>query len=511
MSMLSNEVRLPISARAEACIDWLRDYAAKRVNSRLIDERRSIPPHIVLDFGNQGLLAMQVPAALGGRLDLSVYDMLKVQRQLAAIDLTLAVFVGSNNGLGVRPILKFAAPALQQRYLPDLASGRILAALALSEPGAGSNPLDIQTTARATGHGEFVLDGIKAWSGNAGWAELINVFANQISTDGKSVGHAAFCVPANLKGVRQGPEALTSGLRGMVQNSVYLEGARIGSEYMLGRAGAGLSVANDSMLAARLGIAAICVGGMWRALQFADRYARRRVIGGSRLIDSDLVGTRLASMYAAALAADQVVDRLARHVDEGIGIPPEAYSAVKAISSEWLGKVIDVAIQTLGGRGNIDTNHLPQMARDARITRIFEGPTDTLFIYVGQRLVNDSSFFNRYLENQLGAKQGAAALQKCIERAREFISSLRPKTVVHAAIGELAALHLVKACTHDPLCLAWLDVELARADAGLQQTPLAHPALEKMHEEVANLIGDVEQTAPDEGRSLDCYLRKEFT
>lgn len=238
-----NAGRPAISAAARQCVQWLREYASTRINSRLIDERRCIPAHIVLDFGNHGLLAMQVPRSWGGKLELSCFDTLQVLRQVAAIDLTLAVFVGLSNLLGVRPVWKFGKPAIQQRYLPDLSAGRVLAALALTEPSAGSNPLEIKATARATADGAFVLNGTKIWSGNAAWAGLIHVVANQVSADGKSLGHAAFCVPTDLKGVRQGPEALTSGLRGMVENEVLLENAAIAPEFMLGEPGGGLAVA----------------------------------------------------------------------------------------------------------------------------------------------------------------------------------------------------------------------------------------------------------------------------
>src|SRR5213595_3448018 len=92
------------NARLQPLLEWLRDYAARRLNSRLIDERRTIPPYIVLDLGNRGLLGMQVPKAHGGLLALNHFELLRVQRQLGAIDLTLAFFVGLNNGLGIRPI-----------------------------------------------------------------------------------------------------------------------------------------------------------------------------------------------------------------------------------------------------------------------------------------------------------------------------------------------------------------------------------------------------------------------
>ena len=131
--------------RANDVIDWFRSYANERINSRLIDERRSIPPHIVLDFGNRGLLGMQVPENYGG-LALTNRDIMRVIEQIAASDLTLATFVGGNNTLGIRPIQRYATQALKDELLPVLSSGREMAALAITEPGAGSNPRAISAT-----------------------------------------------------------------------------------------------------------------------------------------------------------------------------------------------------------------------------------------------------------------------------------------------------------------------------------------------------------------------------
>ncbi|MEO1765557.1 MAG: acyl-CoA dehydrogenase family protein, partial [Cyanobacteria bacterium J06629_18] len=97
---------------ASELIVWLRDYAGSYINSRLIDERRSIPPHIVLDFGNRGLLGMQVPHEYGG-LGLNNYDTMRVLQQLGAIDPTLSLFVGLNNILGIRPILRYGSKDLK--------------------------------------------------------------------------------------------------------------------------------------------------------------------------------------------------------------------------------------------------------------------------------------------------------------------------------------------------------------------------------------------------------------
>ncbi|MES2355418.1 MAG: acyl-CoA dehydrogenase family protein [Pseudomonadota bacterium] len=502
-----------ISERAQACIEWLRDYANRRINSRLIDERRCIPPYIVLDFGNQGLMAMQVPASFGGKLELSLYDTLKVQQQIAAIDLTLSFFVGSNNILGVQPILKFATPVIQQRFLPDLAAGRKIASFALTEPKAGSNPLDIESTARSIDGGGFILNGTKMWSGSASWSSVMNVFAKQLSPKGISLGHIALCVPSDLKGIRQGPEALTTGVRGMVQNSVFFENVRIEAEQVLGQPGGGFAVASDTMTMGRLGVAATCIGGMWRALQLADRYARRRTIGSAKLIGSDLAAARIASMYAATKAAESLVDKLAQDIDNGVSVPGEAHAAAKALCSEWLWEVVDSAIQMLGGRGYIETNYLAQLMRDARITRLFEGPTDTLFIYIGRRVLETASPLFDYLATHLGAPEIAAALRNQLDRMREqWQSSFNTaQNICYAAAGEVTALYIVKACTKERASLLWLDARISRAVEGVgQQLSLDRMLPAAILEEIVSAIGDIEQAASDEDRFLDSYLKRDF-
>jgi alkylation response protein AidB-like acyl-CoA dehydrogenase len=146
-------------------IAWFRQYAARRLNSRIIDERRTIPPYVVLDLGNQGFFGLQVPTRFGGKA-LATCDLMRVMEQLAAIDMTVATLVGVHNGLGVRPLLQSGSDALRERLLPTLASGRQLAAFALTEPDAGSNPVALRATAVKT-TGGWRVSGEKQWIGLA--------------------------------------------------------------------------------------------------------------------------------------------------------------------------------------------------------------------------------------------------------------------------------------------------------------------------------------------------------
>ena len=278
--------------RTNELIDWLRFYANQRINSRLIDERRCIPPYIVLDFGKQGLLGMQVPQKYGG-LGLSYRDTVRVFEQLGAIDLTLASFVGVHHALGTRPLMNFAQASLRDQWLPLVAQGRELAAFAITEPGAGSNPKAIASTATPNPQGGWNLHGEKVWIGSGAWAGIINVFVQQLDQNQQPLGITGFAVSQDTIGFLQGPEALTMGMRGMVQNSILLKDVPVDSQQLLGEPGAGMDVAQDAMMFGRLGLGAISVGGMKRCAQLMLRYAQRRSISTGSLLNNPITLIRI--------------------------------------------------------------------------------------------------------------------------------------------------------------------------------------------------------------------------
>lgn len=497
-------------------LDWLRDYAARRINSQLIDERRTIAPHIVLDMGNRGLLGMQIPKEYGGRLALTNFELLRVQRQLGAIDLTLAFFVGLNNGLGVRPILRFAQSHLKERYLPDLASGRILGAFAVSEEGAGSNPLALAATAQRRADG-FIVSGTKLWCGSAAWAGVISVFAKHVDPDGRAAGHVGLCIDADQAGMRVGPEALTMGLRGMVQNTVHFQDAVVPLDRVLGSQFAGLSVASDVMGFGRLGIAATAVGGLWRALQLMVRYSGRRQINTGSLYAHGHTQRIINDAWRAATLLGKFVDGIACALDRGVSPPTELYAAAKLLASEALWQGADTAMQMLGGRGYCENNGSSQLLRDARITRLFEGPSETLASFIGQRMWQSKGSHLAGFFSQCGAAGQAAAcsLEELLERIVDGSRSRTASDQGHAAmlvpLGYAVAWQLVAASTDPsaPADTCWLEGQFeaaaTRAVAGLNGTGLPDSAA--IAHEIAFHIGDIEQSAAGADFQLDSYLR----
>ena len=488
--------------RADAVIGWLRGYAARRLDSRLADERRSLAPHVLLDFGARGLLGLQAPQGSGG-LALATRDLVRVMAQLAAIDLTLATMVGVHNGLGLRPLLRFAPEPLRAHWLPQLAAGRQLAAYALSEPQAGSNPRAIGTRADRI-DGGWRLHGEKHLIGLAAWAGVLTVFARAFDPAGRALGTVALLVPGDAPGLHLGPEALTMGMRAMPQSAVRFDGVFVPDAQVLGTPGAGMDVAQDAMGFARLGIGALCVGAMKRCLQLMTRYAARRDIAGGRLFDNPLTLLRLHELDCAIGAAEALVDALAGSIDDGAALPLDACSACKCVLSELLWEAVDRLMQMLGGRGYLETNLAPQLLRDARVLRILEGPSEALYAQLGALV-------------RLPGNPIAQAVERC--GAPDYLALLTNLPAQGSGAwqdgrnGEFAAWTLLAAAARGAAA-AWaarrLDAlrrQVEAEGAAVADCPPAGALLARVAQH-ALAIGDVEQCAPGEAGGLDALLRQ---
>lgn len=428
-------------------IQWLRKAARERINSRQMDERRCLSPDVVLAFGNQGLLGMQVPKTYGG-LGLGHQSMLKILQQLGAIDLTLALFVGLNNVLGIRPILNYGSDQIKEKWLPLLASGRELAAFALTEAVAGSHPVGMSAQAMPIETG-WCLEGEKIWSGSAAWAGIINVFVQQVDADGNPLGITGFAVDSQSPGLRQGAEALTMGMRGMVQNTVILEEVPVDKQQQLGADGEGMSVAQDAMRYGRLAIAAACVGGMKRCAQLMVRYGQRRHISTGKLINNPVLLTRLSWLRHATITVESLVELISTRLDANLPVPEELYATCKIMAPELYWKATDYLMQALGGRGYIETNLAPQMMRDARVLRIFEGPTETISMHLGARISGQTSQLKAFinsLKNHAAAAVGktlfeaASSIQaQSLEQVTEASNGMKARYQAHYDIGQVSA------------------------------------------------------------------------
>lgn len=514
--------------KTDELIQWLRGYANERVNSQLIDERRCIPPYIVLDLGNRGLLGLQVPESQGG-LALKNSDTMRIMEQLGAIDLSLALVVFNHNILGTRPILKYGGSSLQQELIPRLATGRELAAFAVSEPGAGSNPRGITTTATPDGDG-WRLEGTKYWSGLAAWAGVINVFAQTLDSKGQPKGISGFAVRQGTPGLRQGPECLTLGMRGMIQNTIYLEAAKVTENQLLGEIGKGMDAAQDAMMYGRLIIGAFSLGGMKRCAQLMLRYASRRSISTGRLLNNPVTLARLGELNAQIAGLETLIARMTDLLDRDRVLPVEPYIVCKIAGAEFFWQATDSLIQLLGGRGYLENNIAPLLLRDARVCRIFEGPTETLNMYLGSRTLNQNRELHQFLTQELNAPEIANKLQEVAARIKErhlgnqaFSDRTTSMGWAAALAGEVSTFAIILAVVEEALNYSGSGrLQRAREWAKLNFQQKCQVALSGSPVEAiladgevtsstivdyTQTIGDLEQTLAGEDRELDVFLQ----
>ena len=474
---LSSHQAAPTTAsqeKTEQILTWLRDYAKTRINSHLIDDRRCVPPYIVMDFGNQGLMGMQIPEEYGG-IALNNRNFLQVMEQLAAIDLTLATMVSLNNSLGIRPLLNYGTISLKQELLPLLATGRQLSSFGMTEPEAGANIGAISTVAVPDGRDKWRIRGLKRWNGSA-WAGMINVFVRLLdSEEPGNNGLTGFLVRQGTPGLRLGPESLTMGLRGIMQNAIYFEDVLVTKEQLLGELGNGTEPADDALLYARLGIGMMGVGGMKRCLQLMLRYASRRSIATGKLLESPITLARFDHLTGATVALSSLLKCITTALDQKVAVPREMAVIAKITGADYLWEAADSLVQMLGGRGYMETNLAPQILRDARVLRIGEGPNESLKIFLGKSITHTDKL-GEFLTKVLEAPEIALQLhstaqsinQRCLQSnlwgdrsaalawAYSLIGELGCYAALVATTAKMAQIHPGEKYSH---ALAWSQLQ----------------------------------------------------
>jgi len=515
--------------RGDALVAWLRDYGARRVSSRLIDERRTIPPHVALDFGNQGILGMQVEPRFGG-LGLRSREVARVLEQAAAIDLALGTWVLVCMFPGIRPIATFGCDALRERVLRPLAEGRVLAGYAQTEPGAGTHFQAMDARAVTVGERRWKLSGSKWWIGNATWAGWLTAMAHDVDARGRRRGLDAFAVATDQPGVELGRELLSLGMRGVVQSEVTFRDVELGADALLGEPGRGLEVCVDSMSWSRFAIAATCVGAMKRCAQIMLRFGERRFIATGRLLDHPVLRAALGETGARIRASEALLQRVAAALDAGHAVPVELFAACKLVASEFLWESADRMVQVLGSRGYDEENLAPQLLRDARVTRIFEGTSEALLAFLGAAALGPTSDLWPFLRVELGAEDIADELAEAGEALRgrsvpgagaggagrpwqcALAGSAAAWALVAAVLGRE---ELASSAGTRPAEAEWARRQLAGALRAMREGSAAESVLfdpstaAKATAEWAASVGDVDQTLPGGRIGVDPVLRRD--
>ncbi|HEY7927118.1 MAG: acyl-CoA dehydrogenase family protein [Candidatus Dormibacteria bacterium] len=337
---------------------------------------------LVRALSDTGLLARVFPESVGGAQpgSVSAFELCALREALAH-DCVEAEAALAMQALGAYPILRSGTAATIQRWVPGVCRGELVAAFALSEPGAGSDAAALELRAEPGGGG-YLLTGTKTWISNAPDVDVYTVFAR--TTDGAGAGGVtAFAVDGHAPGLRGTPIEMISGHPiGMVE----FEAVPVASECVLGEVGEGFAVAMQTLDLFRPSVGASAVGMAQAALDAAlDHAGSRRAFGGV-LFDLQSVAHRLAGMAVQVHAARLMVQDAARAYDAGAPDITMRSSMAKLFATEAAQDVVDAAVQIHGAVALQHGHQLEHLYRAVRAPRIYEGATELQLTIIARRL-----------------------------------------------------------------------------------------------------------------------------
>ncbi|KWI55407.1 acyl-CoA dehydrogenase [Burkholderia pseudomultivorans] len=351
-------------------------------NAAQWDLDAKLPDAVVAQLGELGLLGMIVPQELGGSYtDYVAYAL--AMEEIAAGDAACATMMSVHNSVGCGPILGFGTPAQKDRWLAEMAAGRVIGAFCLTEPQAGSEAHNLRTRAELR-DGKWVLNGAKQFVTNGQRAGVAIVFAITDPEAGKR-GISAFLVPTDTPGFIVGKPEKKMGIRASDTCPITFENCAIPEENLLGNRGEGLKIALSNLEGGRIGIAAQALGIARAAFDKARRYAGERVQFGKPLAEHQAIQQKLADMAVQINAARLLVHHAAKLRTAGLPCLSEA-SQAKLFASEMAERVCSDAIQIHGGYGYLADYEVERHYRDARITQIYEGTSEVQRMVIARQL-----------------------------------------------------------------------------------------------------------------------------
>ena len=351
----------------------VRDFAGQEVRPRVAAMERAcaIDQTLIPKLFELGLMGIEIPEAHGGAGGSLFMTALAVE-EMAAVDASAAILVDVQNTLVIEPLLQWATPEQQARYLPRLASNTV-GAYALSEAGSGSDAFGLQTKATRQGDG-WMLDGQKLWITNGADAQLYVIFANTDFDKGYK-GITAFIVEREFPGFGVGKKEDKLGIRASSTTELILDRCRVPDANVLGKVGEGYKVAIQTLNTGRIGIGAQMIGVARGALDAAMRYVKERQQFGKPIAEFQGVQFQLAQAATELEAARLMVYNAARLKDAGVEYTLNAAQA-KLFSSQVAERVTSLCVELFGGYGYTKEYPVEKFYRDAKIGTIYEGTSN---------------------------------------------------------------------------------------------------------------------------------------
>jgi butyryl-CoA dehydrogenase len=379
--LLTDEQKMIKELSHKIAEEKIRPIAAK------YDQSEEYPWEIIKVAAEAGLFGLFIPEEYGG-MSVNVLNLCIATEELSRACGGITVCYAAS-ALGTFPIVLFGNDQQKKKYLPDLASGKKIAAFAITEPEAGSDASAIKTTAKKEGD-YYILNGLKHFITNGGDAQIYVVIAMTDKTKGAR-GASAFIVEKGAAGFTFGKKEDKFGIRASSTRELIFTDCKIPKENLLAREGMGFIVTMRTFDMSRPGVAAQALGIAQGALELAVKYAKERHQFGKSISSFQGIQWMLADMATEVEAARGLVYATARMVDAGIKDVAKESAMAKLFASDVAMKVTVDALQIFGGYGYMKDYPIEKYVRDAKITQIYEGTNQIQRNIIALQLIKETA------------------------------------------------------------------------------------------------------------------------
>lgn len=394
MGRIEEDVILPFPTLSEderetlrGVVDSLRSLLEPRAEDfRKWDVEGELPSDFIEELKAFGLFGLVIPESAGG-LGFGSGAYSRALQEIAKFDASVAVTVGAHSSIGMRGLLLFGSEAQKEKFYPRLATGEMIAAFCLTEPGAGSDAAAIKTTAVRNEQG-WLLNGNKLWITNGGIADFFTVFAKTGAEDGRGK-ISAFIVTRDMPGVSVGPHEDKMGIRASSTTTVHFDNVQIPADNLLGEEHKGFKIAMQILNSGRTGLGGGSIGAMKRIIELASKQAKERKQFGKAISEFGLIKQKVGQMVVDCYTTEATVSMVASLSDRNFDDYAIEAAISKVYASECLWRTVDEGLQTAAGNGFMREYPYERVMRDARINRIFEGTNEILRLFIALSAMDD--------------------------------------------------------------------------------------------------------------------------